>query len=139
MEVSEMLYSDDYLIERIVGKLSQGKTKFVAKQPKSERKNRKTFFTNFVECCKNVNRDIEFVKTFYENNLGVSMSITGDGSLMINKMYNEKEISEVYVRFLKEYVICPQCGSGNTEMIRDDRLAFLMCNSCKSKQSKSKQ
>jgi len=138
MEVAEMLYSDDYLIDRIVGKLSQSKTRFVIRPPKSERKNKKTYVTNFTECCKSANRDAEFVKTFYENTLGVSSSISGDGTLIINKMYNEKEVIDVFATFLKEYVICSQCGSGNTEMIRDNRLPFLMCNACKSKKSKSK-
>lgn len=133
-----MLYSDDFLIKRLVSKMSNSTQRFVVKNPQSKRLNRKTFFSNFESCCKHINRDSNLVKNYIDICFNVPSSVLKNGTLVIEKMYTQFEIEKVFEEYIKEYVLCPEekCKSGNTEIIRDNKLTFLVCKVCHAKQSK---
>eukprot|EP00733_Pompholyxophrys_punicea_P002433 Pompholyxophrys_punicea_v1_NODE_1896_length_516_cov_1.253796.p1 type:complete len:141 gc:universal NODE_1896_length_516_cov_1.253796:37-459(+) len=136
------LYTIDFLLDRLFEKLESDKKdskKFTSKKPKIVIQNRKTIITNFAELCNIFNRDMNTVKSYIDNELKVTSSIFGDENdmLQINNIYKPSHIEEVLMKYIKTHVVCsePKCCSGNTEIIREDRLVFLKCNSCHSKKS----
>lgn len=134
----EQIYEDDYLLERLFDKLESNKSqKLVAVKPKSIKQNKKTHITNFVEFCKSINREPNSVKIYIDERLAKDSSISSTGVLIINKIYHQHEIDKDFMAYIKEYVLCPEikCGSGNTNIIKENRITYLLCNSCHSKKA----
>ena len=134
----EVLYDDSFLLERIFSKLQENKSqKLIVEKPETTRQNRKTFFTNFTSFCDSVKRNHSAVEAFIKSELQVETSVMGNGILCINKIYQQQDIEKVCKNYIKSYVICSEqrCGSGNTEIIKEGRINFLVCNVCKSRKA----
>lgn len=134
----EVIYTDECLLNRIYDKIDGIKTeKFSVCKPKSEKKNGKTVITNFGAFCESIKRDQNTVKLYVEDELKIDTSITSSEMLLINKCYQQVEIEGILGRYIKTFVMCPEikCGSGNTDIIRENRIKFLVCNVCHSKKS----
>ena len=134
-----MLYSDDFLIDRIFDKL-EGKfqKKFTMAKPKVERKNRKTFISNFGDLCITMNRDEKMVRDFFEKQLEKSQSditISTGSLLSITGSYSQIDIEKVFKDFTKKYVICMEskCNSGITELIKENKITYILCKTCNCK------
>lgn len=59
------------------------------------------------------------------------------GSLIFDNRCNENEIKKHYIAYIKEFVMCKEgtCGSGSTEIVKDNRVIYLVCKSCNSKRA----
>lgn len=134
----KQIYEDDFLLDRIFTKLKDNKTKkLVVTKPTIEKKNGKTYITNFTDVCNSIKRDLHDIKTYIETELQIETSIMENGTMLINKIYHQKDIEPLFSAYIKTFVICPEknCGSGNTEIIKEHRIKFLVCNVCKSQKS----
>ncbi len=133
--MSETLdYTYDSLLNRVyeqIEELSQPK-KIKVKPPIINKKGKKTYWSNFTEICKILNRDIEHVKGFLFAELGCGGSIDGVGGLNIDGKYQQIQIENMIKKYIKEYIICNTCKSPNTNFVKDARVTFLTCSQCKS-------
>lgn len=134
-----MLYEDNFLIERIFDKL-EGKApkKFKLSKPEVERKNRKTFMANFGMICTELNRDQEMIREYFEKELGKKqedVTVSASQVLTITGSYNEIDMANVIRNFANKYVLCmePKCKSGNTELIKENRITYMQCHTCNCK------
>ena len=100
--------------------------------------NRKSYITNFISFCNSINRESEQVKKFFENDMNAITSLMSDNNineevsgLKFNSMYKKDLIMNSITNYMKEYVICSLCKSGNTEIKKIDRVNYLKCNNCK--------
>lgn len=136
--MTNILYSDEFLLDRLYKKI-EGKTsqKYIVTKPISEKKNRKTFIINFGAVCTSLRRELNALKTYIETELQIDTSIMENNVLVINKIYQQSDIEKVISRFIKTYVLCsePKCGSGNTEIIKENRISYLVCKVCCSKKA----
>jgi len=133
-----VLYDDDFLIDRIFNKLQENKSqKLIVQKPETIRQNRKTFFTNFLLFCESIKRNHSAVESFIKNELQIEASIMENGALCMNKIYQQQDIEKVCKNYIKTYVICSEqkCGSGNTEIIKEGRINYLICKMCKSRKA----
>ena len=132
----EELYTIDFCLKRLYDKLEVDKSnnkKFSTDRPLLVIENKKTSIINFEKLCDTFKRDKNSVKLFIDNELQASSSICGkDNILMINNIYTQKQIETVIGKYIDKYVLCSaiKCGSGNTEIIRKNRITILKCNSC---------
>ena len=134
----EVLYDDSFLFERIFSKLQANKSqKLIVEKPATTKKNRKTFFTNFISFCDSIKRSQSAVETFIKNELQIETSVMENGTLCINKIYQQQDIEKVCKNYIKSYVLCSEqrCGSGNTEIKKEGRINYLVCNVCKSRKA----
>jgi translation initiation factor 2 subunit 2 len=134
----EKIYDEHYLLERLFEKLEQNKPqRLIAVKPKSEKINRKTHVTNFEIFCNSVKRDINSVKNYIDEQLDKNSSISSTGVLIIDRIYHQYEIDKVFMSYITSYVLCsePKCGSGNTQLIKENRLTYLFCNTCNCKKA----
>jgi translation initiation factor 2 subunit 2 len=134
------LYTTEFCLNRVYEKLENGRidsNKFKVKKAKMIVRDKKTFIINFAELCLAFRRDENTVKAFIDKYLQEKTSINENNVLIINNMYKQKQIDDMFIEYMKTYVICQQqkCGSGNTELVREDRLLYLKCNTCNSKKS----
>lgn len=135
----ETLYDDDFLIQRALDKL-EGKQakKFTIKPPQVKTQNKKTFVANFKEICQAMNRDEEMLRNFFEKQLNKGtgdVTLSATSVLTIAKSYSQKDVETVLRDFAKKYVICKEqkCGSGTTELVKENRITYLVCVSCNCK------
>lgn len=135
------LYTTEFLLKRLYEKLEDdklNKKKFSLKEkPEIILQNRKTFIKNFIKICELINREPLHFQLFIDNELQVSSSINEENMLMLNNTYSKPQVEKVMNKYIMDYVICsePKCLSGDTVLIRNNRISFLECKSCQSKKS----
>lgn len=132
----EILYESDYLVDRLLLSIDKKKQKFVPLMPNIIRRNRKTFIMNYNDVCVSIKRNYQDIKNHIETELQVESSISAAGSLIIDKMYDPKRIKDIFQKYIITYVFCaePNCR-GCTEIIKENRVKFLLCSACQSKRA----
>lgn len=94
---------------------------------------KKTIFTNFLQIASHLRRDQEHFLKFLVKELATSGQLEGD-RLILNKKVSSKEINPKIEEYVKEFVVCKQCGKPDTEIIKEDRMNFMHCLACGAKQ-----
>lgn len=134
-------YNDDFLIKRLFDKLENSVIKkLIITKPILERKNRKTFVTNFGEVCKSLGRDEEVLREFIEKKLGKlsgDVTISAGSVLIITGSYQSTDIEKYLADYTRTFVLCaePKCGSGVTELLKENRILYMHCKKCNSKRA----
>lgn len=132
------LYSIDELLEFAYSKLDNLKSNKTSKvNPIIETRNRKSYITNFNKFVTFLNRDIYHVQKFIDTELHITTSLKDNNELLcLNNRYQNHQILDILQNYLQKYVICPsKCSSLNTSIVTENRINFIICNSCKSKKS----
>lgn len=136
-----MSYTDEFLINRLLNKLEGTKTKKLSVvNPVITKKNRKTFIENFGAICKSINRDAEVVREYFEKNLALGsgdVTLSATNTLTISGSHVNTNLTKHLEDYIMTYVICTEkkCGSGNTELIKENRILWLVCKKCNCKKA----
>jgi translation initiation factor 2 subunit 2 len=134
-------YTTSELINRAYFKLKelQKTTKKTFIKPEITFHNRKTYIINFIKYCESINREPEKVKNFLEKDMGAMASIVSQNSLNDEKSglkfsssFKNQIVMNSITNYMKEYVLCKLCKSGDTEINKIDKITYLCCNNCKS-------
>ncbi len=134
-------YTTSELINRAYFKLKelQKTTKKTFIKPEITFHNRKTYIINFIKYCESINREPEKVKNFLEKDMGAMASIVSENSLNDEKSglkfsssFKNQIVMNSITNYMKEYVLCKLCKSGDTEINKIDKITYLCCNNCKS-------
>uniref|UniRef100_A0A6B2LGX1 Translation initiation factor IF2/IF5 domain-containing protein n=1 Tax=Arcella intermedia TaxID=1963864 RepID=A0A6B2LGX1_9EUKA len=96
---------------------------------------RKIGWTNFAANCNQISRKTKHVQAFVLTELGTDGSIGADGKLVIRGRYGSKQLENLLRKYILEYVMCKSCKQVNTELQKENRLTFVVCNSCGSRTS----
>lgn len=138
MQHTKELYTTDFLLDRLFNQDSTNTKRFTSKKPVILAQNRKTAIVNFLELCDRFKRSPETVKMFIDAELQVSSSILDDNRvLLLNNAYSQAQINDIFAKYIKKFVVCPQekCGSGQTNIIKIDRINYIKCDSCGAKKA----
>lgn len=95
---------------------------------------KKTILTNFFQIAAHLRRNQEQFQKFILRELATSGQKEGDRLILNNKIPSEKVNLKIQ-DYVKEFVLCGQCGKPDTELIREDRLTFIHCLACGAKHS----
>jgi translation initiation factor 2 subunit 2 len=135
-------YSYHELIRRVYDELSDETLpsiqKWSLKMPIVHRINsKKTGWINFTDCSKCMNRESSHLRNFVLSELSVEGNINGNGYLLLNGAYTQKNIETILKKYVVAYVQCMMCKSLNTQIRKDEssRIQFLACLSCTSTKS----
>ena len=129
---------NDTYLDRAYSQLelvNKNKKKPIFPQPNIISKDRKTFFINFNELCKSINRTQEYVKKYLETETNITTSILGDGGLKFDVQIKPQQIKNIITTFIKNLVLCVDCKSCITRLEKDTRILFMCCYNCNSKKS----
>ncbi|ARF11579.1 translation initiation factor 2 subunit beta [Klosneuvirus KNV1] len=129
-------YSDTFLIDKLyaeIDTIGSNSKKIAIDKPEVSSANKRTFLKNFRSICLKLNRDEEDVRSFFEKELKTTVTISQDGALVITGMYKQNGIMTILTNYIKEFVMCKQCSSCDTNLIKDKKILFLNCNKCLSK------
>jgi|AntRauTorckE6833_2_1112554.scaffolds.fasta_scaffold14771_2 translation initiation factor 2 subunit 2 len=134
-------YNTYDLLDKVYDELEKNekvknRSKMVLTRPEVSRANRKTFVVNFREICKKLNRTEMELQKFFDDELRKKSSIDVNGVLIIQaSSFQQNAIQSILVSYIKNYVLCKECSSNDTKLLKENRILFLECNICKSKKA----
>lgn len=98
---------------------------------------KKTVFANIVDISKHMRRQPDHLIQFLFAEMGTTGSIDGTQRLVIKGRFQQKQIESILKRYIVEYVTCKTCKSAETNLVKENRLFFMQCESCGSSRSVS--
>jgi len=134
-------YDINYLLDRAYSSFSLEKDRIKYVLPKLERKDRKIYVTNFEDICNSMKRDADSVRLYISKELNMDTSIKKNGYLKIDgtsKNITEDTIKKFISEYITFYVMCSACKSCKTTTLKEDRITFLVCETCKCKKAVTK-
>ena len=113
---------------------------------------KKTVFSNLTDICRRMHRQPEHVIQFLYSELGTQGSVDGAQRLVMKGRYTPKQIENLLRRYIGmwtdrgqkaddvcvcvvEYVTCKICKSPDTLLGKENRLYFMTCETCGSRES----
>ncbi len=93
---------------------------------------KKTILTNFIVIASYIRRDPEHFQKFILKELATSGQREGERLVLNNKIPSSK-INAKIDQYVKEFVICKECGKPDTELKKENRLSFMHCLACGAK------
>jgi translation initiation factor 2 subunit 2 len=104
--------------------------------PKVEGKfeGKKTILTNFFQLATHLRRNPEHFQKFLLKELATSGQKEGDRLVFNNKVPSAK-INAKVEQYVKEFVLCKECGKPDTQLLKEDRLTFVHCLACGARHS----
>ena len=136
-------YSYSELVQRFYAVLRQNnpdmageKRKFTMIPPQVVREStKKTAFCNIDEISRRLRRPQEHVQQFLLAELGTTGNNDSQARLIIRGRFQQGQIEAILKKYILEYVSCKTCRSAETNMTKDNRLFFVVCESCGSSRS----
>lgn len=133
-------YEMKFMLDRAFGSLHIDKGKIKLVMPIFEKKDRKSYIHNFQEVCKSINRSPDEIRTYLGKELNMDTSIKEGGGLKIDGMPKTVGMIEKFIKeYVVTYIMCKMCKSCKTQVVREGRISFLVCDTCKSKRAIEKQ
>ncbi|KAJ1918877.1 Transcriptional regulator [Mycoemilia scoparia] len=137
----------DYLYTELLGRLYAvlrennpdligEKRKFTIVPPQMVRDgSKKSIFANTQDIANRLGRPLEHLIEFIFAELGTSGSKDKNGSLIIKGRFQQKQMETVLRKYIIEYVTCKTCKSGDTELLKENRITYVKCRICGSSRS----
>jgi translation initiation factor 2 subunit 2 len=94
----------------------------------------RTFFRNFMEFPKALRRDPEKLLLYLNKELASAGYIAGERVIFLGRK-EPSSFGALIDRYIKDYVICPVCGSPDTRTEKNKKLGFLLCEACGARSS----
>ena len=92
---------------------------------------KKTRISNFAIICSELNRPLAHLLSFFVAELRMQCSINQNYQLVIVGRLQQKHIKTVIKKYVLACVMCKSCKECfKTELIRENRLTYLFCNTC---------
>jgi translation initiation factor 2 subunit 2 len=140
MTMSTQTESDyETLLRNIQGKLGNTSRKSISRRlevpvPKVIWVGQRTIFRNFMEFPKALRRNPEKILLYLNKELASAGFIVGDRVIFIGRK-QPSSFGALIDRYIKDYVICPVCGSPDTRTEKNKKLGFLLCDACGARSS----
>lgn len=98
---------------------------------------RKTILTNFFQIATYIRREPDHFQKFILKEIAVSGQREGD-RLVLNMKVPSSKVAIKIEQYIKEFVLCKECGKPDTELVRQERINFIHCLACGAKHSVGK-
>ena len=95
---------------------------------------KKTILTNFVQIASHIRRNPEHFQKFILRELAASGQKEGN-RLVLNIKVPSAKINQKIEEYVKEFVLCKECGKGDTKITKEGRFTFIKCTACGAKHS----
>ncbi len=89
----------------------------------------KTIVVNFGKIANYLNRDINHMLKFFSKELATYSNLDGGKAIFIGK-FSIDALQKKLQKYIKIYVICPQCGKPDTIIMKKGRIYLLKCLAC---------
>lgn len=90
----------------------------------------KTVISNFAQIAATLRRPVEHLLKFILKELATPGEIMRSGLLVLGTKVPATRINEKIREYAYEFVLCPNDGKPDTDIIMEGDFAFLKCNAC---------
>lgn len=91
-----------------------------------------TIITNIMAIANYIRRPVDHLAKFLQKELATPGKIENE-RLILNTKLNSEKVNEKINFYAKEFVICPECGKPDTEIIVEKGIKFKHCLACGAK------
>jgi len=91
-----------------------------------------TIIVNFTQVAQDIRRDPKHLLKFLSKELAAPGSLEGVRAILQSKI-PKLRIQQKLEAYIKEYVLCKECGKPDTKLEKQDRFTFLKCEACGAK------
>jgi len=106
--------------------------RFEVPEPDVMFEGKNTIVRNFLDIAESMNRDPAHLIAFLLRELGTPGGIEGRRAVFRSKI-PVSSISERINEYIHTYLLCSECGSPDTRLVRDGRILILECEACGAK------
>jgi len=131
METYEQLLDDAY---KKIKKVESSSGRFEIPKVEGHFEGKKTIITNFLQIASYIRRNPEHFQKFMLKELAASGQKEGE-RLVLNMKVPSAKINQKIEQYVKEFVLCRECGKPDTELVKQDRFSFIHCLACGAKHS----
>ncbi len=127
--------SYEELLEKALSELPEEivrRERFEVPKASVQREGSRTIVKNFSQIAKAVNRSEEHLYKYLVKSLGTAGFLEA-GRLTLQGKFTEDEIQKEINSYVKDYVLCKECGAPDTVLVREERILFLKCTACGAK------
>jgi len=128
----------DALLKRLQDKMGTGAKKATSRlevpEPQIIWVGQKTIFRNFMDFPKALRREPEKLLLYLNKELASAGYIQGERVIFLGRK-TPSSFGALIDRYVKDYVVCPVCGSPDTRTEKNKKLGFLICEACGAKSS----
>ena len=93
---------------------------------------KKTILTNFLNIANHLRRKPEHFQKFLLKELATSGQVNGTWLILNNKLPSTK-INAKIEQYIKEFVLCKECGKPDTELLKEENRNIKHCLACGAK------
>ncbi len=94
-----------------------------------------TIIPRFKELAAFLRRNPQMVLKYLTRELATAASIDGGGRATFQGRHNNATINDLMIRYVEIYVLCHECKKPDTQIIRENRFLFLICEACGARES----
>ena len=89
-----------------------------------------TLFENFQDTLDRLARDEGSVMKYLQSELGTAASIDESGRLRLTGSFKQRRVREALDAYADDYVLCPDCGLPDTNLVEEDDTTYRQCEAC---------
>jgi translation initiation factor 2 subunit 2 len=90
---------------------------------------KRTIIRNFSQFCSVIRRDPKSVAKFIFKELAIPGILEG-GKLILYQKFDKKTVDSVINDYLKNFVLCKECGAKDTVILKHGKTHILRCEAC---------
>ena len=120
--------------EKFIPKEVKAEARFKLPPPDTLVQGNKTFFVNFKAIADKCERDPKHMLKFMSHELATLGLLEGHQAVFTGK-FSFSFIRNKLSAYIKEFVICSECGKPDTKIIKNQRMFFLKCSACGARHS----
>jgi len=89
----------------------------------------RTVFSNFSKIMDLIGRNETHAMKYITKQLATAASIDS-GRLILKGVFTQDHLQRILESYLKEFVLCPECGRPDTKLIEQHGIKRLKCSAC---------
>ena len=126
-----MGYEDllDEAYEKVEKTNEGGKGRFEIPKIEGHFQGKKTVLTNFFQIASFLGRSGEHFQKFILKELATSGYKSGEMIVLNNKIPRDK-INKKIEQYVREFVLCKECGKPDTEIKKEGKVSYVHCLAC---------
>ena len=124
------------LLDRAYSKIKKVETSERFEIPKIESfvEGSRTVVSNLNQMVSFFRRGLDHFVKFLSKELATQITFKGDKAIFNRKLLPD-QINDKIKAYVEEFVLCPQCGKPDTQLLKEKGFLFLHCLACGAKHS----
>jgi translation initiation factor 2 subunit 2 len=110
--------------------IAGNESRFEVSDPNVRKEGNVTVYENFQTTLDDLGREQDHVLKFLQNELGTSAQIDERGRARLTGEFGQRRVQDVLDEYVDTYVLCPECGLPDTNLVTEDGTERLHCEAC---------